>query len=100
MSCTSCRSEQHVEFGAEMMIHFTGPESLDQPGVLAFPSLLVCMDCGRTEFIIPETALAELANGIRKSEPKGSGTLPKRSHSVTQIVLESRCPWSPSGGPR
>lgn len=89
MSCTSCRSEQHVEFGSEMIIHFPSLESLDLPGVLVFPMLLACMDCGRTEFIIPETALAELANGIRTSEPKGSRTVPKTSQPVTQIVLES-----------
>jgi hypothetical protein len=65
-----------------MIIHFSGLEGLDKPGVFVFPRLLVCTDCGRTGFTVPETALAELANGIRKS-------VPKTSHSVTQTVLES-----------
>ena len=69
MSCSACTSANRLEFGAEMIIHFPGKEGLDKPAVWAFPSLLVCMSCGHTEFTVSETALAELADGIRKNEP-------------------------------
>jgi len=69
MSCSACTSANRLEFGAEMIIHFPGMEGLDEPAVWAFPRLLVCMGCGRTEFTIPDTALAALADGIREHEP-------------------------------
>jgi len=68
MRCKSCKLESQLEFGAEMNIHFPGLEALDKPVVWVFPKLLVCMDCGFTEFAIPETELALLASGMRKSE--------------------------------
>jgi hypothetical protein len=51
-----------------MVVHFPDREGLDKPVVRVFPKLLVCMDCGFTEFAIPETELAELAKGLRKNE--------------------------------
>jgi hypothetical protein len=63
MSCTACTSERQAEFGAEINIHFSGLEGLDKPAVLIFPKLLVCLDCGTTEFAIPETELAVLVSG-------------------------------------
>src|SRR5271165_6815087 len=71
MSCSSCTSENRLEFGAEMIFHFPGLEALDKPVVWVFPKLLVCMDCGFTEFAIPETELALLASGMRKSGVSG-----------------------------
>lgn len=68
MSCKSCTSEHQVEFGAEINIHIPGREGLDKPTVWVFPKLIVCMDCGFTEFAVPETELAGLASGMRKSE--------------------------------
>jgi hypothetical protein len=32
MSCISCTPEHHLEFAAEMIIHFPGLEGLDKPG--------------------------------------------------------------------
>src|SRR5271169_246750 len=66
--CKSCASESRLEFGAEMIVHFPGLEGLDKPSAWVFPKLLVCMDCGFTEFAIPETELASLAIGMRKIE--------------------------------
>jgi hypothetical protein len=66
MRCRSCPSEKQLEFGAEMIIHFPGLEGLDKPIVWVFPKLLVCLDCGFTEFAIPETELALLASVKRK----------------------------------
>jgi hypothetical protein len=61
MSCRSCRSENQTELGSEINIHFPEPEALDQPAILVFPKLLVCLRCGFTEFSISETELHRLA---------------------------------------
>ncbi len=64
MACRSCGSENQTEFGAETNIHFPGRKGLDRPAVLAFPMLVVCLDCGFTEFTIAETELRLLGEGV------------------------------------
>jgi hypothetical protein len=72
MRCASCCSEKQGEFSAEMIIHFRGLKHLDNPGVWLFPKLLVCLDCGVSQFIVPGAELASLAKVI----------LPNRSASL------------------
>ena len=62
MPCESCSSANQAEFTAEMMIHFAGPRSTEDPGVLAFPKVLVCLQCGAARFSLPEDLLRELRN--------------------------------------
>ena len=46
-----CGSVNQKEFPSEINIHPPrGWKRLDSPSVWAFPSLLVCIDCGFTEF--------------------------------------------------
>ena len=68
MFCASCRSGNQAEFPAEMMVHFSGFNNLDKPGVWLFPKLLVCLDCGFSGFNVLEKELASLAGGVPKSE--------------------------------
>jgi hypothetical protein len=96
MRCKSCSSESQQEFRAEMIVHFPGLDGLDKPIVWVFPKLLACMNCGFTEFAIPETELAVLASGmLRKSE----ASRPQESaEDGTQRDLRSRSNRSDSGG--
>ena len=64
MTCRFCASEHQTEFGAEINIHFSGMKNLDKPAVLVFPKLLVCLDCGFTEFTITKTDLRLLGAGV------------------------------------
>jgi hypothetical protein len=63
MSCKSCKSENQSIFNGEIAIHFPGLKGLDKPIVWVFPKLVVCLDCGFTEFAIPEKELRQLAEG-------------------------------------
>ena len=63
MSCKSCESENQRNLNGEIAIHFPGLEGLDKPIVWVFPKLLVCLDCGFTEFAIPESELRQLLGG-------------------------------------
>jgi hypothetical protein len=47
-----------------MMIHFAGSAHLANPGVLAFPKISICLDCGASRFITPGTELRELCDGM------------------------------------
>ena len=60
MSCKSCQSENQLYFNGEVAIHFPGLEGLDKPIVWVFPKLLVCLNCGFTEFAIPETEVRRI----------------------------------------
>jgi hypothetical protein len=55
--CSSCGSSNQAEFSSEMIIHLTGGKNLDNPGIWAFPTLLICLECGFSSFTAP---LAEL----------------------------------------
>jgi hypothetical protein len=57
MYCGSCHSGNQAEFTAEMIIHFSGLRYIDNPGVWAFPSVSICLDCGIAQFTLPETEL-------------------------------------------
>jgi hypothetical protein len=57
MSCISCRSINQVQLGSEIFIHSHGVKGVDRPGVMAFPTLVVCLDCGFSEFAIPQAEL-------------------------------------------
>ncbi len=63
MSCTACGLGNQVEFSAEMIIHFGGYKNLDNPGVWVFPNLLVCLNCGFSQFTVPVAELTQLAKG-------------------------------------
>jgi len=62
-TCKQCHSERLGNFSGELAIHFTGLAGLNKPIVWIFPNLLVCFNCGRTEFIVPERALQVLETG-------------------------------------
>ena len=63
MSCVSCTSNNQREFSTEMLIHFVGPKNFDRPQVLAFPKARICLDCGFSQFMVPETELRLLNGG-------------------------------------
>ena len=63
MSCSLCSSMNEAEFTAEMMIHFSGRKHLENPGVLTFSEMLVCLDCGSTRLTIAEAELKLLSEG-------------------------------------
>ena len=67
VDCRSCQSANLKTFSAEMGIHFPGLKNLDKPVVWVFPSLVICLDCGFSEFVVPEEQRAKL-NDIPKSE--------------------------------
>jgi hypothetical protein len=60
VACKSCQSNEQKRFTAEIAIHFPGLKNLDKPAVWVFPQLLICFDCGKAEFGVPESELRAL----------------------------------------
>jgi hypothetical protein len=61
MPCKSCGSVNQKKLSAEMGIHSPGLKNIDKPVVWVFPELVVCLDCGNSEFAVPEDDLRLLA---------------------------------------
>jgi len=61
LQCRSCRSANQRKFIGEMGIRSPGLKNIDKPTVWVFPQLIVCLDCGTAEFVVPETELLLLA---------------------------------------
>ncbi len=83
MHCPQCASETQEEFPAEINIHFSGLRNIDRPGLLVFPKLLVCLECGYSRFTTPEPELAVLAICSPKSDAS-------TKRDVRNVAL--RCP--------
>ncbi len=64
MPCPSCTLGSQVEFGSEMMVHFSGLRNVDNPGVWISSNLLVCLDCGFAQLAVPKTELALLGSAL------------------------------------
>jgi hypothetical protein len=62
MPCNSCGSINQGKYLAEVDIHFPGLRNAGKSPVLVFPELLVCLDCGKTEFMVPKAELEILTN--------------------------------------
>jgi hypothetical protein len=43
-----------------MAIHFPGLKDIDKPVVWLFPEVVVCLDCGMAEFLVPKDELHQL----------------------------------------
>ena len=60
MHCQSCHSANQTAYPAEVNIHFPGLDGLEKPSVFVFPRLLVCLDCGYTQFTLSNIQLLQL----------------------------------------
>jgi hypothetical protein len=58
--CPSCGSINQKMFAGEVDIHFSGLGNVNKRPVVMHPVLLVCLNCGRTEFVISEEDLNPL----------------------------------------
>jgi hypothetical protein len=59
MACFSCRSENVKAFTSEINIHFPAKANLAR-SLIAYPRLLVCLDCGLADVLLSEDELRNL----------------------------------------
>jgi hypothetical protein len=90
MTCKSCSSENQQKFSSEIIVHFAGLKNLNMPPVFVFPKLLVCLDCGFTEFVIPETEVCLLGEG---SSAQGAATRPTQGWNFDLTEVTARLPF-------
>jgi hypothetical protein len=59
-SFNSCQSENQRNLNGEIDMRFPGLKNVDKPIVWVFPKLVVCLNCGFAEFVVPATELRRL----------------------------------------
>ena len=92
MSCPSCGSLNHAEFAAEMLIHPGGPAHLPNPAVLAFPKVVICLDCGAARCAIPHAELQILRERMRPAAPLDTGDRGLRSELLSGQATADKPP--------
>jgi hypothetical protein len=55
--CKSCGSINIDKFIGEMGIRRPGLKNVDKPSVLVYSELIVCLNCGKAEFVVPKAEL-------------------------------------------
>ena len=90
MKCKSCSSENQRNFSSEIIVHFSGLKNLDTAPVFVFPQLLICLDCGFTEFAMPEDELRILGEGV---SAHGTTTCPTRGWSFDLSEVTAGLPF-------
>jgi len=70
MACTVCLSRNQIEMNTEINIHYGGPADYGDPGIFLYPKVMVCLDCGVSQFTVGEDALAQIAAHTGSQKPK------------------------------
>ena len=64
MACKSCGSEKQQYFSGELSVAFLAIEKLKRDPVYVIQKILVCLDCGYVDLIVPSAELEQLRKGI------------------------------------
>jgi len=67
-----CASDLQLDFSAELSFTFPGLGRVNVPAVYVCDDVLVCMNCGYVEVLIPASKLEQLKQGMGES-PNGNG---------------------------
>lgn len=67
MACTGCLSSNQVEMHTEINIHYSSLAYPGNPGIFVFPTVMICLDCGVSQFTLKEEDLAQIAAHSRKA---------------------------------
>ena len=65
ISCRRCNCDKRHTLSAEIAVHLP---NLGTPHVFLFPKLLVCVNCGFTEFVMSERELRSVIEGLATPE--------------------------------
>jgi hypothetical protein len=70
MACKKCGSAAHQSFPSDHTVNFPGLARLKVSPVYISQDLVVCLDCGFSEMVIPTSELNQLKKGMGGSQPK------------------------------
>ena len=69
MKCQRCGASPAARpFNGELALHFPGLDGLTKPIVWVFPRVLVCLECGFAEFVVPDEQVRMLRTASESSD--------------------------------
>jgi hypothetical protein len=60
VACKKCGSANQKRFEAEVDIHSAAVRDVHKSPISLFPSILVCLVCGHSEFVVPAQEMKSL----------------------------------------
>jgi hypothetical protein len=72
MICSGCLSHNQVEMNTEINIHYSSLRYPGDPGILVFPTAIICLDCGVSQFTVDDDDLAQIAAHSRKPKARSA----------------------------
>jgi hypothetical protein len=63
MACRACKSENVQKFEGELTASLPDVKAVNVPPVYICQSVLICLDCGFAELMVPTTELHSLKKG-------------------------------------
>ena len=72
MGCKKCASNAQQDFASELPVVFPGIQGLNVSPIYIPQHILVCLDCGFTELVIPGSELERLMVGMAQSRSKSA----------------------------
>jgi hypothetical protein len=85
--CPKCESEVLVTVPGEVRLYRNSPRTLSHPPMSPSPDILVCLDCGWSEFSIPKSWLS--AGWLRSLRPEPPA-LPSTAHAPIPFPAVAR----------
>jgi len=73
MACEACSSENQQNFSGELTVPFPGVKRYNLSPVYVCQRVLVCLDCGYTELVVPAPQLEKLRKGMEPYSTVGWG---------------------------
>ncbi len=74
MVCPKCKSGALSMVPAEIRLYRNAPRTMSHPPIAPAPDIQVCLDCGWSEFVIPEKWLA--CGWLQPLKPKAPVNVP------------------------
>ena len=62
MTCASCESMTIEECESGITIHFPEMKNIEKRPILVLAKLSVCLTCGKTYFVVPQSQLRQLSS--------------------------------------
>ena len=72
MACKVCASDDQQNFPGEINVGFPGIKRVGLSPVYISTELLVCLNCGHTDLLIPATKLERLKGGMDEVRSAGA----------------------------
>jgi len=85
MICPKCQSSAVSLVPAEVRLFRNSPRTLSHPPMTPSPDIRVCLDCGWSEFVIPQAWLS--AGWLRSLRPQPVVNQPEISAAGAPVVV-------------